>query len=340
MGEGPAAPVVLAAEEKAEHLVRRDHGAEGGADGKVGRADQRGRPDPGLFFVLDVNAELWEYSTWLSRWVWHGRPDDAFLAIQPAAVLPDSNAVGSLFFRTTDGRVFERYFNQFRKSWMWVDHGSPIVAKLAGPPGAVLFNNRIHFVGTDGHLWALVFRSNDETGDGWKWTDCGIPGVPLAIMRPVRISTAGVGILTVDGKLAERTWSAKLELWKWRTNELPEGSALGSPPGTKYCSPEPMSPLNCVRAAKSTGHLDLVNPNKQVLRQLQQNLEQKVIEMEGAVSPEGRSFVEGGNADQSGKRKKKKKKNRAGKKGSGTSKKKKGSTLARDALAKSDGGMT
>ena len=224
----------------------------------------------GLFFALDVNSELWEYSTWLHRWTWHGYPEKGTsLRMQPAAVLPDSTAIGSLFFATSDGSIVERYFNQFGGHWMWVDHGSPPSAKVAGPPGATLFNNRIHVVGTDGHLWALVFRIDEDRGDGWKWVDCGLPGIPLAIMRPVRISTYGVGLLAFNGKFAIRRWRSELDLWEWSLAELPEGSSIGSPPGTSYCSPEPMSPMNCVRGNKGVAAIDLTNPNSEMFRELE-----------------------------------------------------------------------
>ena len=224
----------------------------------------------GLSFFLDTNGELWEYAAWLHRYTWHGTPDkNTKLSLHPAAVLPDSTAVGSLFFRTVDGRVVERYFNQFSGKWMWVDHYHPPIAKIASAPGAVLFNNRIHFVGTDGHLWALVFRVDDENGDGWTWIDSGIPGIPLALMRPVNIGQHGVGVLAINGKFAQRTLNSGINVWKWDVAEIPEGSSIGAPPGTSYCSHEVLSPMNCVRGNKGIQTIDLTNPTSEMYKELQ-----------------------------------------------------------------------
>ena len=88
------------------------------------------------------------------------------------------------------------------------------------------------FVGADGHLWALVFRVDEENGDGWTWIDSGIPGIPLALMRPVNIGRRGVGALTINGKFAERTLSLATNVWIWDIAEIPEGSSIGAPPGT------------------------------------------------------------------------------------------------------------
>ena len=224
----------------------------------------------GLSFFIDTNGELWEYARWLHRYTWHGCIDKTTkFSPHPAAVVPDATAVGSLFFRTTDGRIVERYFNQFSGKWVWVDHHHPPITKIASAPGAVLFNNRIHFVGLDGHLWALAFRTDNENGDGWTWIDCGIPGIPLALMRPVNIGIHGVGILTVDGKFAERTFHPGLDLWEWSVSEIPEGSSIGAPPGASYCSHDMLSPMNCVRGNKGIQTIDLTNPTSEMYKELQ-----------------------------------------------------------------------
>ena len=132
-----------------------------------------------------------------------------------------------------------------------------------------MFNNRIHFVGLDGHLWALAFRTDNENGDGWTWIDCGIPGIPLALMRPVNIGIHGVGILTVDGKFAERTFHPGLDLWEWSVSEIPEGSSIGAPPGVSYCSHDMLSPMNCVRGNKGIQTIDLTNPTSEMYKELQ-----------------------------------------------------------------------
>ena len=88
-------------------------------------------------------------------------------------------------------------------------------------------------------------------------------------MRPVNIGIHGVGILTVDGKFAERTFHPGLDLWEWSVSEVPEGSSIGAPPGASYCSHDMLSPMNCVRGNKGIQTIDLTNPTSEMYKELQ-----------------------------------------------------------------------
>ena len=73
----------------------------------------------GDFFFIDTNGELWEYARWFTVTDMDVLINQIFTPSSRCRTRCDSSWI--IVFRTTDGRIVERYFNQFSGKWVWVD---------------------------------------------------------------------------------------------------------------------------------------------------------------------------------------------------------------------------
>jgi hypothetical protein len=74
-----------------------------------------------------------------------------------------SAAVGSLFLRTQDGRLVERWWdaNSRKKSWLWINHGHPPDARIVSAPGSLINGLSIFMTGTSGNLFERFWNSKE-----------------------------------------------------------------------------------------------------------------------------------------------------------------------------------
>ena len=74
-----------------------------------------------------------------------------------------ATAVGSLFLRTQDGKLVERWWdaNSRKKRWMWINHGHPPGAKIVSAPGALINGLSIFMTGTSGNLHERFWNSKE-----------------------------------------------------------------------------------------------------------------------------------------------------------------------------------
>lgn len=168
--------------------------------------------------------------------------------------LRDLNAVGSLFLRTENGELMERWWDANPvspvvgtpeaavasagaatvKGWQWINHGHPEGAPIVSAPGALINGLSVFMTTTEGSLCERFWN-----GTAWVWIDHGQPGSPLLPVSPVDLHDGAVFCQLQNGKLAERLWQQKK--WTWKSYDVPEGG------GAKYCSSDPLSRNNCVR---------------------------------------------------------------------------------------------
>jgi len=91
--------------------------------------------DAGLkFMILTDNGHIFEryWDPATSSWGWtdHGTPSGTTVAGDPSCML-DSPATGIKFFVIgADGHVWENYWNQSARQWLWTDHETPPVVSL------------------------------------------------------------------------------------------------------------------------------------------------------------------------------------------------------------------
>ena len=117
-----------------------------------------------------------------------------------------SAAVGSLFLRTQDGKLVERWWdaNSRKKAWHWIDHGHPPDVKIVSAPGSLINGLSIFMTGTTGNLHERNWNSHEGV-----WIDHGSPGSPIMPVSPVDLHDGSVFVLLQNGKLAERLWHRK-----------------------------------------------------------------------------------------------------------------------------------
>ena len=121
----------------------------------------------GSLFVIDINGQLVEHASSERLWINHGLPsNDVPLSFARGVVLRDKHPtrVGSIFLRSSDGTLNERWWDEKVGGWRWMSHGHPEHTYVASAPGALHENRELYVIGGDGNLWSRTYMDGD-----WKW---------------------------------------------------------------------------------------------------------------------------------------------------------------------------
>jgi hypothetical protein len=129
-------------------------------------------------FMGGSDGHLWEryWKTSAQEWLWsdHGAPPGTSIAGAPGALLDSGTAGLKFFVRGQNGHLFERYWNQARTIWEWMDHGVPGV-QIVTDPGGVLDSTgtgiKFFTGGSDRHVWEHYWNQQTQQ---WLWTDHGL----------------------------------------------------------------------------------------------------------------------------------------------------------------------
>jgi hypothetical protein len=142
----------------AEEWVWEDHGTPPGTALAIKCLGTPGAlfnsPDAGLKFMMSTDdggifERYWDAAS--SSWGWtnHGTPPGTYSLSVPCCPL-DSPATGIKFFLVgADGHMWENYWSQGNRQWLWTDHGVPATGLVAAPAGGAVSNFN-YFLDDDG----------------------------------------------------------------------------------------------------------------------------------------------------------------------------------------------
>ena len=142
----------------------------------------------GSVFAIGADGHLYMLDTAEEIWHDHGLADGSPLAPLPGVALQDLNAVGSLFLRTQEGKLVERWWdaNSRKKAWHWISHGHPPDSTIVSAPGSLINGLSIFMTGSSGSLHERFWNSKEWvrlpphlTAPPWlwlTWRGCGCGG--------------------------------------------------------------------------------------------------------------------------------------------------------------------
>lgn len=127
--------------------------------------------------------------------------------------------------------------------WQWIDHGSPVDDRIAGPPGGLINLRSLFMVSENGTVYERYWDKQQ-----WVWMSHGHSGVPTLPARPVALDNRHIFFRREDNLLTERFWNG-IE-WVWSIHRVPEeqqlagdgttGNAIAASDSStvSFCSPE------------------------------------------------------------------------------------------------------